>query len=501
MGISPSAKKFVQGAVLGVVLLTVLSVVALYGLTWYCYLFVRTASIGYEGPIIWAAKELAGGGNIYPLASLTSQPWITILYPPLYVMLAAIGVPLAGISYLPARLVSCASSLLAAVCLYRLLRLQDCSMMIALIATAFYFSFGCVLTMSGQCRPDMLCLGIGALANYLFVLQVKKAANNEVLPKAMVWPAVLCALSCFAKQQGIVFAIAIVLALLTERKLKAASLFASMWAGLLALLVVPVQLVSGGLFANLSLLSGVKSHLDILITNLISVGLDIFKLVLCQILAPIGILMNKKTTVDERLPLILFFVCAVILAYTMGIPASNINHLIPALFALCWFIALTLRKLPEPVCLIVAASIGLTLWAGFREQTAMMEMQSRVRQDTAELIALNLKGKTVLTDDVYLNLVTDSKPAFVDCATFMNLWKDSGEGFEKLNSRIAAHEYAAILINEPDAKEGGGKNFWPPEVISTIKQYYAEKKLLFCGPWILVLFLPKSDAPKSVSAE
>lgn len=500
MGLSPSVKNNINNVVSGLVFLTVSVVVALYALTWYCYLFVRTASIGYEGPILWAATQLAAGQNIYPVSALTAQPWITILYPPLYMLVAAIGVPMFGSSYLPGRLISCGASVLAAICLYRLLRLQNCSVMVALTATAFYFSFACVLTESGQYRPDMLCLGLGAFANYLFVLRVREGASSSFGPRQMVWPAVLCALSFYAKQQGVVFAIAILLTLLSERKPKIAAAFGAVWAGVLSVLILPVQVVSGGLFANLSLLSGVKSHVEILTTNLLSVGLDIFKLIFCMILAPIGILSNKTMTVDERLSLILFFVCAVILAYTMGIPASNVNHLIPALFGLCWFIGLTLRKLPGFVCLIAAALVALTIVPGFYEQKAMLQMQARVKQDTADLIALNLKDKVVLTDDVYLNLVTGSKPAFVDCATFMNLWKDSGQGFEQLNARIAAHEYAAILINEVDVKQGVEKAFWPPSVISAVKQYYEQKRLFFCGPWILVLFVPKGEAPPRVPA-
>ncbi len=396
-----------------------------------------------------------------------------------------------GPSYVPLRVISGLSAAVAAFFMFKILRTQECNTSVALTATAFYFSFQLVSFESVECRPDMLSVAFGVAALYSFVLLVRK--KEPPLLQDLVLPAVLCATSIFAKQQGVVYPLAIILTLLAYRRFKTCIGFASIWLGSTAALLLTTELVSGGLLANMTLLRPVHSRSEVLLTNIAATGLDIFKLVFTVVLAPVGILMHKNISLDERLPLILFFMAAIIMCYTMGIPASNVNHLIPTLLGLCWWIGLTLRKLPSFMCVVTLAFVGLNVYQVAMEQRAIVLMEPQHKKDIAKIQALNLEGKPLLTDDVYLNLATRSKPVFVDCATFMNVWKDSGKGFDELNTKIARHEYPAIIINEPDVRSDGHTAFWPPEVIAAIKKHYMEKDILFCGPWVFVLFLPKAS--------
>lgn len=477
--------------VFGLVILGALIVCSFYLVSWYCSICVRSTSINFEGPIIWAATELARGHNIYPLSSHTAQPWIAILYPPLYMLVGAPFAALMGDSYIPLRIVSALSGAAAALLLFRIFKAQACSFTVALAATAFYFSFAVVVYESAECRPDMLSVALGMGALYAFVSTARTQSDNQLPNRSLILPVVLSSLSIFAKQQGVVYPLAITLCMLVNGRYKSGLLFAASWLGLTASLLLATDLISGGLLANMSLLKGVHSRVEVLTSNFAGLGLDVIKVLYAVILAPIGILMQKKLSMDERLPLILFCLSAIIMCYTMGIPASNVQHTMPALLGLCWWVGLSLRKMPSFICVLTLSLVLLNVYPLMLEQQAMILIESRQKQDIAKLKDLHLEGKPLLTDDVYLNLLTDSKPVFVDCASFINLWKDTGKGFDELTGKIARQEYPAIVINEADAHNGGERAFWPAPVIASIKQNYVEKEILFCGPWIFVLFVPK----------
>lgn len=477
--------------VLGLVLLGALVVSSFYLISWYCSVCVRSTSINFEGPIIWAATELAKGHNIYPLSSHTEEPWIAILYPPLYMLLGAPFAALLGNSYVPLRVVSALSGAVAAVLLFRIFKAQACSFVVALAATAFYFSFAVVVYESAECRPDMLSMALGMGALYTFVRAAREHQDSPIPNRMLILPVMLSALSIFAKQQGVVYPLAIALCLLVNRRYKTGLIFASSWFAVTASLLLLTDLISGGLLANMGILRGVHSRFDVLTSNFAGLGLDVIKVLYAVILAPIGVLMQKKLSMDERLPLILFCLSAIIMCYTMGIPASNVQHTMPALLGLCWWVGLSLRKMPSFMCAVTLSLVLLNVYPLMLEQQAMILIETRQKQDIAKLRNLHLEGKALLTDDVYLNLLTDSKPVFVDCASFINLWKDTGKGFDELNGKIAKKEYPAIVINEADAHNGGERAFWPAPVIESIKQNYVEKDILFCGPWIFVLFVPK----------
>src|SRR5277367_955600 len=61
-------------------------------------------SIAFESPMLWAARVLNSGGNIYALSGLQQEPWSITIYPPLYLALGAALVKLFGLQYCPLRI-------------------------------------------------------------------------------------------------------------------------------------------------------------------------------------------------------------------------------------------------------------------------------------------------------------------------------------------------------------------------------------------------------------
>lgn len=473
----------------GVAVVGAVATALTYLLLWFA-LLQRQYSQAYEGPILWAAVQLAQGQNIYPASALTSEPWITILYPPLYTLLGAATVKVLGPSYVGLRLISMLSAIACGAALYRILRAAQCSWVVSLAPVIFLFNFDLMFVMSSEARPDMLSLALAAFGCERYVA-ARNANDDERLTP--YWPSILLlVIACLAKQQAFVFGAAICLSLIFEKKIKLGLQYCGIWLGATLGCFWLTDLISGGFFQNLFFLRGVASDQKILKDNILALGLDLLKMLLAFIVAPIGVLINKNLTQTERFPLLLFLIAFGTMCYTMGIPASNTNHIMPSLFALSWWIGLTLRKLPQAVTAVfIALSLG-TLPVLFREALAWQELQPHAEKSEAKIQALNLRGKPVLTDDPNINMLTGSQPAFIDCATFMNVWKARGSesDFKQIINPIEQKRYAAILINTEDSSHGGGIAWWPPIVVDAIKKNYKLKETVYCSGWPLDVYVP-----------
>jgi uncharacterized membrane protein YqaE (UPF0057 family) len=461
--------------------------VVAYFMLWFA-LLQRQYSQAYEGPIVWAAVQLAQGHNIYPASALTSEPWITILYPPPYMLLGAAAAKAGVPALIGLRLVSMLSAIACGAALYRVLRAAQCSPVVAIAPVIFMFNFDLMFTMSSEARPDMLSLALAAFACERFVAARNATEDQNIKPYL---PFIfLMILACFVKQQAFVFGGAIGLSLLFEKKFKLCFQYCIIWLGTTFGLYWLTDLASGGFFQHLLFLRGVASDQKILKDNVLALGLDLLKMFLAFIIAPLGVLINKNLTQTERFPLLLFLVAFVVMCYTMGIPASNTNHIMPTLFALSWWIGLTLRKLPQAItAAFIVLSLG-TMPFLFQEAIAWQKMQPHAEKGEASIQALGLRGKQVLTDDPNINMLTGSQPVFIDCATFMNVWKAHGSDFKPLITPIEEKRYAAVLINAEDSSHGGGIAWWPPAVVDAIKKNYKLKETVYCSGWPLDVYVP-----------
>lgn len=486
-----------------------LAVVAIVGLlTVACYLLsfvaalLRPYSLNYEGPMLWACAQLAQGKDIYPSAGLTRMPWITILYPPLYALLGAATFKLFGISYLGLRLISIVSLLVLAVCLFRLLRLFQCRFIDAVVCLFFFLNFTVVATYASEARPDMLALALAVYASERFVawFLCREKLNEKGSTRLLSICAFIFALACLAKQQEIVFALAIIWFLLTQKMWRETKVFLSVWLGSVLLALVTIEVMAPGFFQHLTFLFGVPSQMKVLLANLSSFGPDWINILVALCAVPLGIVLSKKLKGAEQLPLCLWIVSMLLMLYTMGIPASNVNHALCALFALTWLLALTMRRLPAWTCAVIAVLCLVNLPAMAIEGYAMMKILPYANASAEKLKKMDFAGKLMLTDDPNLNYLTDSKPVFIDCASFMNKWQVGGReagssgGFssDDFLDAIKQQKFACAMINDDDSAAGGGKQWWPKSVVSTLKQYYKKADSFYCSGWTMDLYLPRA---------
>ena len=457
----------------------------------------------YEGPMLQLGDLLAHGQNIYSPDRLLHEPWVVTIYPPLYAVIAAIFVFLFGPQLLALRFFSMLCCLLSAFLVYRIFCLSESKPSAALVATSFFMSFNAVFSWSYSARPDMLVtfLSLLAIERFLSALTGKSTLSSDIksvgasLSFEKLFPVLMISwLAIMSKQQAAVFVLAIFAYLCTLKKTKLAFQFIGAWLALIAISIIFMQLFTHGFVEHLTFLSSVRKNSTVLLGNIASLGLDFAKVLSAFIILPIGIFLLKNSKPILKLPLILFLISISVSYFSMSIPASNINHLIPAIFSLSWLMALSLDRLPFWVSFLVVAASCPTLLQISEIARYGPQLLPFAQKSAAKLKAIDLKGKPVLTDDPYLNYLTDSQPAFEDCATFLNVWasrEPRAESLDELLNSIKSKRYAAIIINSADASEKNGPNWWSPLIVRQIKQSYKKDGELYCSGWEMDLFLPR----------
>ncbi|MBX9724657.1 MAG: hypothetical protein K2X81_24850, partial [Candidatus Obscuribacterales bacterium] len=250
-------------------------------------------------------------------------------------------------------------------------------------------------------------------------------------------------------------------------------------------------------FQSLSFLAPVKSSSDVLIHNLASLGLDWIRILWALIVLPVGIFLLKNLKGLQRFPFILLVISIALFCYSMGIPASNINHLMAAFMALSWCLAICFDYMPFwiPISGLICCALSFPhLCDEARYRPLILPHAIRA---ASRLQNEALRDKDVLTDDVFINVISDSNPVLVDCATFLNVWSAKGSDFSQLIKPIEEKKYAAIIINTEDAEmKKFPPNFWPRPVVLSVIKNYKLKDQLHCSGWGLNMYVPLSQAQK-----
>jgi 4-amino-4-deoxy-L-arabinose transferase-like glycosyltransferase len=178
-------------------------------------IFIVVSRINYRYELEWVeGASLIQVYRIYTGQSLYTQPslqYIPMIYPPLFFYLAAIIAKFTGISFLPLRLVSFASTIGSLLIIYFIVKQKTRSALIGLIAAG---SFVAVFRLGGAwfdiARVDMLFIFLSLVGVYFLVKQETKYA---------VFAGILFALALLTKQTGLpVFVFIVVATFILFRK-------------------------------------------------------------------------------------------------------------------------------------------------------------------------------------------------------------------------------------------------------------------------------------------
>ncbi len=473
---------------LAIVSTILVSLTVIYLANWAVVL-ARPYSIAYEGPIIWACAYLSQGHNIYPLSGLVHEPWIVTIYPPVFYVIGALLLKLFGVCFPPLRIISMCAAGLTGFCMFRLLRFYGCSIAVTISALVFFFSTGTLVTQSYSARTDMLVIALSVFMLERFIDVTKKQTSSKFHLNDYITVLLLALLALFTKQQALVFVVSLVLFI----AFSTSAIFTVQWVGLLLLacgvIIALLQFITGGGYvSHILFLMPVKSQTSILLTNISALNVDLVKIAVAFLLAPIGILKVDKIDGLNKLPLLLLIVSALTMSISMGIPAASENHAIASIFALSWWLALTMQRLPKYCAVLVAALCIITFPGIIRYAQIEPKLMPFANASAQQLNSADLKNKLVLTDDPNINLLTESKPVLIDCATFLNVWQAKKDDMNELLTGIRSHRYQSVLVNQADT-DAPGQAWWTESVITAIKEHYTKiDKPVACSGWLLNWF-------------
>ena len=474
-----------------------LVIICIYFCNWFASLS-WPYSINFEGTMLFAAQALAAGANIYANTSLNHEPLLVTIYPPLYLLLAAALVKVFGVHYLPLRVANMVLSVGTGGLLFRIMSSGGRRLSACLCALVFLFSFDIMSLESFEARPDYLVIFLSVFMLERFVRIY--VADNGAQSLTRYAPVLLLGLLAInAKQQAVVFLLSLVLFLLMEGQKKLALQFTLIWSCGLCLSIFLMQMLTGGYLAHLTFLAATKSSPTVLTANLGGLGLDWIKVCWSLLVLPFGILTLKKLSGLQKLPFVLLFVSTSLFLYSMGIPASNSNHMMSALVALAWCLAVCLTSLPAWVGIGSLLACSLSFVHLSEEARLRPLLLPYARAGAAQLQKLNLAGKQVLTDDLYINMLSGSQAVIVDCPTFLNVWSAKGSDFKQLTGPLFEKRYAAVIINSEDSQMLSATIWWPRKVVQAIKNNYHRAGELHCSGWSLDVYLPGQEAIAPVS--
>jgi len=478
----PNLAKFVQQLQTSAVVLGILAIATLYSYSFYVALMCP-ASLSYEGHVLWATYELAHGHNIYALSSLYQPPWSVVIYPPLLPALAAPFMLITGASYLPLRAISIIATVTTVFFLYRICR-NNCSKLGSATAVVFFLSMIPVWFTSLLAKPDLLALSLGSIAIYKFIKIWDKTENTL----SFFTIAILCTLSCLAKQPMAAIPLAMFFFLCNQKMYSSALKLLGLWLSLLVASILALQNTTGGFIQHLTFfLSQAPWYQERALVALNSLGIDVVRSAVVLLLFGFYLLRQHNGTTFERLPIFLFFIALIIGGYSMGFPGISSNHMITACFAISWLLALALNVIPQALVLVIL----LSLWTMPYAALFLHQVASAKTSDYLQIIPLLPKHSFVLVEDLYYALKTDNQPAMVDCFSFLTLWRQNPTLLEPLKNQVAKHAYAAIVI--PDQKNSNLEcNFWPPSIIEQIHTTYTLINPNYNnGTWV---FYPKTNS-------
>jgi len=468
---------------------------AIYGIGWL-YALKAPLAIEYEGPCLWAAYNLSLGNNIYPLDSLTQEPFIANIYTPVYFLLALPFQKLSGMSLWSLRAISMASFIVTMYFLWRLFNRSTSSKLAASLGVISFASYVSIWSWSLKARVDMVSLAFVAIALDLFHVSLNKDRTGLKQSLIDFAPSIVASvLAVYSKQPSIIIPICIVLFLLLKKRFEDAIAYGGGILALAVLFFIPIQIITlSGFSSQIQFASRFPFSVLDMVKHFGWIMSDCPKMIFALI-AIIILFSVKKYKTEAIFPAALFIVSGSITAYTMGTMFPNANHAFLFFLFSSWLTALACASVPWlgfvllPLCLL-STYITNTMIDPLKQTVSNMPETMSV---LAELKP-QLKDKVILVEDPVIAMKLDAKPYFVDIATFYQVWsKTSKTGFvpEFFIAEIKAKKYPAIAINKNDVENHSPTYFWSPEIVRAIEQNYDRKHEIIANGETHILYLPK----------
>ena len=443
--------------------------------------------LGYEGNVYWDTVQLLHGQNIYSPLSLRQCPWAVNIYPPGFMVAGAIAFKLFGQSLSVLRAVNALSIVITVGSLATILRLSGCKWLAIVVAIAALLSSPVSLT-NVSIRVDQFALAVSVLSLLSFAVIFNRQKIDRITISGVVISSVVAVLACLSKQQSLVVPISIMIFCCFARRWKLAALFSIPFFALLLASGLMLDFTTDhGYFQHVLFLKDSGWDKDQFVSNLLSLRRE-------SLFVGFGLSVAFLTRFGKsqfsflHMPIFLCAVSVVGLLYSLGIPASGPNHAMTVVIGFIWLSANCLRR-ATPWMLVFFLASGCF----FLPTIAAYPNVEPLQKQTQSILTKQLfVGKPVLSEDAYLNVVSNSLAQIVDPTTLLINW-EKHDFLGPLSRLICSQHFAAIIINDEDAKLLKSKKGvkWPISVLRDIDRYYEANYAITGNGYIQQVFLPR----------
>jgi len=446
--------------------------------------------IDYEGPTYFGVRHLAQGLNIYDATTLNAAPFMVTIYMPLYYALCALVQNFCDLEMglKSCRALSILSLLASAYFNYRIFVLSKIERTRSFIGLFVFLNFFALWIWSNYCRVDMLATALSLFALERFLFYKNESEHGHSLKRALV-PAIICIACVFTKQSSIVVAFSIFICLLRGKKWKECLTFSLAFGAGCGLLVIVLQAITGGGFLeHMKFASRMPFDWTMMMDHLGWIGLDWLKILIVGASILVLVIFGKSNITEESyfsLSLPFLFSTAVFTLYTLGTQYPNTNHAILFYFALVYVflqVSNVFRQRQDQkqesifsISLVLACLLSCALMAQL--MPSMLMWPAELSQAKSQLKALERikKQSLVFCEDPYLNLVSNTKPLFVDVSTFVQVWRaERKEDWEnELQEMIQQKKFEAVIINCHDDQKEKPSYYWSNSLVDLVHQKYS----------------------------
>jgi hypothetical protein len=416
------------------------------------FLPVTTDNVYPESAGVLTAQRWAQGFPLY--ADYRQPPYLMTPFTPFWYGVLALGAK-AGIADLNSlvlfgRILTLSSLLGIGVVSYLWNRRAGFSRTLALLTPAFFLSIPVLIPWGVTARPDVLAL--------LFALCALYYAGYSSSAALIGLSGVAASFAVLTKHNTVAVTAAIVLWLLWRKRWQHAAIFCTAWVVVAAAVLVPFQVVSGGLLAlNLS---GAKfghfalTYVRDILSRLFTKEGTGFALALFTFGA-FGLLQSLKHADDHIRLLSAYFAVSMALALSGSAAAGGgVNHYFEPALALALLIPVGMAQLEKawdrqsPIS-VFAILITLALILPSLDVQRWNAMHSRP-EDLRSMLPL-ITNRRVFSDDPYLAARTTT-PQAVDLSSLTNTENKGGWpawSSERIAKDLRGKEYELVILRTP----------------------------------------------------
>jgi len=440
-----------------------------------------------EAPLVDHAMQLTRGENIYR-SDISDPPYTISNYPPLYMLLIALSVKLAGpaSSFLVGRAISALCCWIAAFCIFLIISALTRDGLAALAGAFVFLAFPYVVFWSPLLRIDMLALALSLCALTLLIWRPDSKLN-------FISAGLLLVAAIYTRQSYALTAPFAAFVWLLSRDWKQAFRLAALVGGLSLLLFILLNvLTGGGFFFNIVTANVNEFRMDQLIwyeKRLLEVALIPLLFGAASLLLPLVALTVRfipslrGSGIREWHPLWTlaapYLIGSVLSAVTIGKIGSNVNYLLElcaglALAAgavIAWSRAhLRIQGLQAVLLFSVVFGIGklmhfmlLDSAQDLRERrvavTALHDLEDYVKKTPGTILA-----------DEYMGMLTlQGRPLTIQPFEVTQLARDGKWDQTPLLESINNKEYAAIILYD---RPWSMNDRWTLEMSAAISKNY-----------------------------